>query len=366
MPGANMKPLVSVLMPTYNDAPFLRMAIDSILAQTFSDFELIIINDASTDATSTILESYRDPRIIRLDNSTHLKRAATKNRGLAIAKGQFVAIMDGDDISDRERFEKQILFMEEHPDIGVLSTAMRLVNQQLECITTWSLPQTHNELMLRMLFSNPASHGTTMMRRDTLQKVHGYNEAYDRAEDTELWTRMCKETRFHSLPDILYQYRVTSDYKKKWAERPKIADVVRRHFIEELINENITENDYANFLLGQTAHPTKILTTGENFAALHLLFTAYDALKTKGYFSGDLSAVHEEITKCIVRIMGHSSGLKQLLPELFRFSASCSLAKYYWFNNNNFPKGIKWLGYGITSPKDFFSELSHHGKKKQD
>ncbi len=82
-----MKPLVSVLMPTFNDAPFLRLAIDSILGQTFTDYELIIINDGSTDDTSAILDSYHDPRIVRMDNLTNLKRAVSSNHGLAVARG---------------------------------------------------------------------------------------------------------------------------------------------------------------------------------------------------------------------------------------------------------------------------------------
>ena len=107
-----MKPLVSVLMPTFNDAPFLRMAIDSILGQTFTDFEFIIINDGSTDDTSAILDGYHDPRILRLDNSTNLKRAESSNRGLAVAKGKYIARMDADDVSHPERLQKQVHFME--------------------------------------------------------------------------------------------------------------------------------------------------------------------------------------------------------------------------------------------------------------
>jgi glycosyltransferase involved in cell wall biosynthesis len=358
-----MKPLISVLMSTCNDAPFLRMAIDSILGQTFTDFEFIIINDASTDDTPAILDSFHDPRIIRLDNSTNLKLPASLNLGLAIAQGKYIARMDSDDVSNQERLEKQFQFMEEHPDIGVLSTAYRVVNQNMEYVTTWTLPQTHNELMLRMLFSSPALHGSALIRKDKLKKVHGYNAAYARKQDIELWTRMCKVTRFLSLPDALYQYRVRSDYKEKGAERWKISDEIRRHFLAELIDGTVTENDYMNFRLGQTADPTRILTIDETFAAINLLFTAFNSLKTKGYFYGDLSMVTPDVSTCMVRILGHCSELKQFLPELFRFSSSGSISKYYWFNND-FPKVRRWLGYGISSPREFFSELVHHKRKK--
>jgi glycosyltransferase involved in cell wall biosynthesis len=358
-----MKPLISVLMATFNDAPFLHMAIDSILGQTFTNFEFIIINDASTDDTPTILDSFHDPRIIRLDNSTNLKLPASLNRGLAIAQGKYVARMDSDDISNQERLEKQSQFMEEHPDIGVLSTAQIVINQDNGFITTWTLPQTHNELMLRMLFTNPAFHGSALIRKDKLKRVHGYNPTYNRKQDIELWTRMCKVTKFNSLPDVLYQYRVQSEDKKKEAESSKISDEIRRHFLEELINGRVTENVYADFRLGQTADPTKTLTTEETFAAINLLFTAFNSLKAKGYFHGDLSMVYPEVSKCMVRILGHCSELKQLLPELFRFSSSGSISKYYWFNND-FPKVIRWLGYGISSPGNFFSELIHRYKNR--
>ena len=233
-----MKPLVSVLMPTFNDAPFLRMAIDSILGQTFTDFEFIIINDGSTDDTSAILDGYHDPRIVRLDNSTNLKRAESSNRGLAVAKGKYIARMDADDVSHPERLQKQVHFMEAHSDIGVLSTAYEVVDLNMEYVTTWRLPETHNELMLRMLFSSPAFHGAAIIRKDKLKKVHGYNTAYNRKLDIELWTRLSKVTRFHSLPDVLYQYRVRPDYKKFGIESLKISDEIRRHFLEELIDGN--------------------------------------------------------------------------------------------------------------------------------
>ena len=358
-----MKPLVSVLMPTFNDAPFLRMAIDSILSQTFTDFEFIIINDGSTDDTSAILDTYHDPRIVRLENSTNLKRAESSNRGLAVAKGKYIARMDADDVSLQERLQQQVQFMEVNSDIGVLSTALMLVNQNMEYITTWKLPQMHNELMLRMLFSNAANHGPALMRKDKLKKVHGYNTAYNRKLDIELWTRLSKVTRFHSLPDILYQYRVRPDYKKWGLESLKVSDEIRRHFLEELIEKVVTENDYLNFRLGQIADPTRTLTNDETFAAINLLFTAFNSLKAKGYFHGDLSPVYPEVNNCMVRILGHCAELKQFLPELFRFSSSGSIVKYYWFNND-FPKIIRWLGYGISSPNNLFSELIHHYKKE--
>ncbi len=351
-----MKPLVSVLMTTFNDGPFLRMALDSILGQTFTDFEFIIVNDASTDDTPAILDGYHDPRIRRLDNSANLKRGASSNRGLAIAQGKYIARMDSDDISDQERLEKQFCFMEEHPDIGVLSTAYKVLNQNMEYITTWTLPETHNELILKMLFSSPAFHGSSFMRKDKLKKVHGYNTTFNRKLDVELWTRLSKVTRFHCLPDVLYQYRAQPGNKLLDTERWKISDEIRRHFIEELIGGGVSENEYINFRLGQAADPTRKLSTDETLNAINLLFTAVNSLKAKGFFQGDLYMVNQEISKCMVRILGHCSELKPLLPELFRFSSSGSIAKYYWFNND-FPKAIRWLGYGISSPGNLLSEL---------
>ena len=202
------------------------------------------------------------------------------------------------------------------------------------------------------------------MRKDKLKKVHGYNTAYNRKLDIELWTRLNKVTRFHSLPDVLYQYRVRPDYKKLGIESLKISDEIRRHFLEELIGGAVTENDYLNFRLGQTADPTRTLTNDETFAAINLLFTAFNSLKAKDYFHGDLSLVYPEVTNCMVRILGHCSELKQFLPELFRFSSSGSIVKYYWFNNN-FPKVIRWLGYSVSSPRNSFLELIQHKKKKE-
>jgi glycosyltransferase involved in cell wall biosynthesis len=360
-----MKPLVSVLMATFNNAPFLSLAVDSILNQTFTDFEFMIINDASTDETSAILDSYHDPRIIRLENPVNLNLPASLNRGLAIAQGKYIARMDSDDISYQERLAKQLQFMEAHPEIGVLGTAYGVINEKSEYVTTWTLPQMHNELMLTLLFTSPVFHGSAFMRADKLRQVHGYNAAYSKKQDIDLWTRLCKITRFHCLPEALYQYRIRPDYQDRGVEKWTVSDNIRRHFIEELIDAPVTENEYANFRLGQTADPVKKLTTDETFTAINLLFRAFNSLEGKGYFEENGTEAQREVLNCMVRILGHCAELKQFIPELFRFFSSGSVSKYYWFNND-FPKVKRWLGYGFSSPGEFLSELFQRARKKDE
>ena len=115
-------PLISVILPAYNAERFLEEAIDSILAQTYKNFELIVLNDGSTDRTEEIILSYNDPRIRYIKNESNLKLIKTLNKGIALARGKYIARMDADDISLPTRFEKEIEFMEIHPDIGVCSS----------------------------------------------------------------------------------------------------------------------------------------------------------------------------------------------------------------------------------------------------
>jgi glycosyltransferase involved in cell wall biosynthesis len=143
-----MSPYVTVLMPVYNTEMYLKEAIDSILNQTFRDFEFIVINDGSTDSTSDIIESYSDPRIIYLQNEKNLGVATSLNKGLSIAKGTYIARMDGDDVSRCDRLEKQVAFMDANPEIGVCGTWLETIGDRNE---VWSPPRNHDQIIVGML-----------------------------------------------------------------------------------------------------------------------------------------------------------------------------------------------------------------------
>ena len=197
---------ISVVMPAYNAEQYIAEAIESILNQTFTDFELIIIDDGSTDRTIEIIEGYKDPRIRFYRNEQNAGVALTLNRGIELAKGEFVARMDSDDIAELNRLEMQLNYMNAHPEVAVLGTGIELFGIQHG---TKQFSQSYEELKIDLLFSSCFAHPTVMMRTELLRGGnYSYNPAFSRMEDYDLWDRISAQHPIASLPDILLRYRI--------------------------------------------------------------------------------------------------------------------------------------------------------------
>ena len=202
-------PRVSVLMPVYNGERFLAAAIDSILAQTFGDFEFIIVDDGSTDHSAAIISDYarRDGRIRSLRHQTNRGQSSALNTGLAAARGEFIAGMDADDISLPERLRMQVDFLGSHPAIGVVGAARQDVDAALQPIRAVQPPTDHKRIVFNLLFGMPSICGAlAMTRRSLLSAVGGYTPDVV-VNDWELLTRLAHRTRFANLPESLYRYR---------------------------------------------------------------------------------------------------------------------------------------------------------------
>jgi glycosyltransferase involved in cell wall biosynthesis len=201
------RPQITVLMPVYNGEKYLREAIESILAQTFSNYEFLIINDGSADQSVNIITAYDDPRIKLVHNDHNTGIVSALNKGLDLARGELIARMDSDDISRPERLFQQQNFMALHPDVGVCGTWI----EYLETNSFWTPPTEHNQIKARLLIDNPLAHPTVMIRTDVLRKHHLYYQPlYYLAEDYELWTRMAELTRLANIPQPLLKYRLHS------------------------------------------------------------------------------------------------------------------------------------------------------------
>jgi GT2 family glycosyltransferase len=203
-------PTVSVIMSVYNGERFLRAAIDSVLAQTLQDWELIVVDDASTDSTPTILAEYRDPRIRILRNQTNRKQAACSNRGIAVASGRYIARLDADDVSFPNRLEEQIRFLETHPDVTLLASAAYFVNEGGERIGLQPGGLNDCGLKLMLVVLNPLIHSTVVFRTDVARQLNGYDEdpKYWVTEDLEFLARIAFHGKAHVLPQPLVEYRV--------------------------------------------------------------------------------------------------------------------------------------------------------------
>jgi glycosyltransferase involved in cell wall biosynthesis len=228
-------------MTAYNEEARIGPAIESILNQTFGDFEFIIINDGSADQTATIIQSYHDPRIVYLDNGENLGIARSANRGLAVARGEFIARMDADDTSHPERFALQVAYLDAHPEVGVLGTYMVDKNLQGTPVYFFQPPLSHDLIAWVIMFETTTANPTVMMRRSLILKVGDYDPAFPPAEDIELWSRLIPLTRFANLPELLhYRLRHAQAASRTQAEKQLRGSIVaRRRLIERLLQREV-------------------------------------------------------------------------------------------------------------------------------
>jgi glycosyltransferase involved in cell wall biosynthesis len=205
----NANPTISVLMPVYNGEQYLAQAVESILAQTFADFEFIIINDGSTDTSLKILEDYaaKDKRV-RLISRENRGLARTLNEMISEAKGEFIARMDADDIAMPERFAHQVAFLRREPGVVCVGSAHEVIDEKGRLLTRIELPEDNDGIQAMALGGNfPFNHPSVMIRRAPLVEVGGYDEAMVPAEDLDLWLRLGEVGALANLKDTLTKYR---------------------------------------------------------------------------------------------------------------------------------------------------------------
>lgn len=202
-----MSSRVSILMSVYNGEKYLKQAVDSILGQTFGDFEFIVVDDASTDGTAAVLDSYADVRIVRVKNAERTGLANSLNKGLSIAQGEYIARQDADDFSLPNRLEHEVKFLDEHPDIGLVGTACFQFSDSGMGEGLCKMPTDDQEIQYELLMRNCFIHGSVMARRSILHQVSGYNGEFLAAQDYDLWLRLAEVTRLANLPEPLYRWR---------------------------------------------------------------------------------------------------------------------------------------------------------------
>jgi hypothetical protein len=202
-------PAVSVLMPVYDAEPFLPAALDSILAQTFTDFELIAIDDGSRDGSAGILQAFaaRDPRI-RVVTQENRGIVATLNRAIELARAPLVARMDADDLSRPDRFAKQIAYLRQHPEVAAVSGAMDVIDDGGAYLRTLVFPTLPGAIESELIHRNCFCHAPMMARTAALRSVGGYRARVQYAEDYDLWLRLTEVARLANLPDVLYSVRM--------------------------------------------------------------------------------------------------------------------------------------------------------------
>jgi glycosyltransferase involved in cell wall biosynthesis len=216
-------PAVSIILPAFNCEKFIDKAINSVLKQTFTGFEFIIINDGSTDKTEMIVLNYADPRIVYLKNPENKGLIYTLNRALALAHGKYIARMDADDICLPERIAKQKEFLDQNTNIAVLATTIDFINDTGEKTGVWKLDRqttTPEQIKRKIIFENCIAHPTVMMRAELVKELK-YSKNQKNIEDYDLWLRVLNRGyKIAKLEEPLLLYRrhdesVTSKHLKK-------------------------------------------------------------------------------------------------------------------------------------------------------
>ena len=256
-------PLVSVIMSVYNGEKYLQEAVDSILNQTFKDFEFIIVNDGSTDKTREILASYNDPRV-KIITKEHLGISKAKNKAIKSSNGKYIAIMDADDISLPERLELEVDFLDKNRDIGLVGSSFYVIDEKGKVVST-VLPPTQNKVIQeRLLEGNCFGHSTVMMRREILENVGYYREEFKYSLDYDLYLRIAECYKVCNLNSILCKWRINFQSvsitkrveQNKYAEFAKELAGERRKYgkdrlqtsskeeIDKILSEMLSKNKY--------------------------------------------------------------------------------------------------------------------------
>jgi glycosyltransferase involved in cell wall biosynthesis len=203
------KPLISVIMPVFNAEKTIIEALESIRMQTLKDFELIIIDDASSDASFVKIKYFKDRRIRLIHLKNHVGVATALNIGLENTHGKYIARMDSDDVCHSERFAKQVSFLELHSDVVAVGSWVILINADGEVLRLKKMPVASQEIRDLILRFNPLIHPTLMIRSEVFKQIGVYDTQLNGAEDYDLMLRLVSRLNFVNLPEVLLKFRVT-------------------------------------------------------------------------------------------------------------------------------------------------------------
>ena len=231
----SLSPRVTILMPAFNGANFIGAAIKSILCQAYNNFELLIIDDASTDATCDIIEKNSDPRIKLFKNEKNIGVAGSLNRGLNLARGDYIARMDADDISLPDRLLKQVTFMDQNPEIGISGGFVQYFGSGISFVH--KVPRKPEEIAAFIPFDTPLCHVTVIMRRSMIEEATlRYDTSFTQSEDYELWSRAIECFPMANLPDVFVKVRLhsASVTKNNQEEMCRQVTVIQQRLLKKL------------------------------------------------------------------------------------------------------------------------------------
>lgn len=228
-------PLVTVLLPVYNNES-INLCIDSVLKQTFTDYELLIIDNASTDNTINVIKGYDDARIKLVVNKENIGPTGSLNKGVSLAKGKYIARIDADDLMLPERLEKQVDFMENNPDYGIVGSWTKHIDESDNLSQTNKLCVSDKAIRAYMMIQSPFYHPAVMMRSEVLKDNElNYDLSIKVAVEYKLWNEILKYSKGSNLPEVLTYYRVSSNSLSHANAKTRVKEYlnVRKYICEE-------------------------------------------------------------------------------------------------------------------------------------
>ncbi len=297
-------PLVSVVMAARNAAPYIREAVDSLLASTLPAFELIVVNDASEDATADALAAYTDPRIRVQHNEVALGVASALNDGIRLASGRYIARLDADDLAHPQRLEWQVALLETRSDIGVVGSNAEYIDGSGRRfrLPPSKVPVRHEAISWHLLAHNCIIHPTVMLRRDVLERLGGY-PAVVGAEDYALWLGALEITSFHNIDRVLVRYRTHRHNVSRLRHGP--ANVAPRLAarLTELLGRRVMPRT-AHFILDPRVAMDLPAAEGEHETALVVLHDLFRAAETSHrLMPQELARLRQELVRIITRLL---------------------------------------------------------------
>lgn len=295
----NSLPRVSVIISTFNGEKYLPEAVNSILNQTFDDFELIIVNDGSADSTSKILGDLKDERVVLIENIVNAGIAASQNKAIAIARGEYVALQDHDDISLPERLQLQVDFLDRHPRIALVSSSVCRIDEASKTIEFLERSAGDMEVKWDFLFGCPIFHTTVMMRRAVLDDVPAYSEDYAFTCDYDLLSRVVAAKQVAQMATPLVKWRTHSSATsiKRAAEMQEEGMKVLRRNMTDLVGSEIDTRTWTGveLLLLMKAGAQVNMSAGEVARAAAFLLQLQESFYRHYGFASMASRAHSRI-----------------------------------------------------------------------
>ena len=322
-----MTPAVTVLMSVHNGLPFLAEAVSSVLAQTFKNFEFLILDDASTDGTADYLRTFSDPRVRVITLRENIGLTAALNRGLRESRGELIARQDADDLSHPRRLELQFGFLKANPACAVVGSQARLVDARGRTLGKKNFPLGYRGICFAHLFDNALAHSAVMFRRST---VDGYDETFTASQDYELWSRLSERHALANLPQRLVTLRVLDTSITSTHKRPELIRSVQTAHFQRLFARPAKDAELDLIALFRTRVAPERL---REFRALIVELTASTEAAWPGIgrtpdFRRTLALIHER-TGYNLLTLSRGAGLCEILRAL-RAWPSMLFAMPWW------------------------------------